>query len=165
MSWGMRSSLQSVWSDLSHLLNKQTKNICALWTHLWSGTADLTDVTVMDLGGFGRLLGSKLFTLKGGFLGECVARPRRRCSYSCHSLLLLLLLLVVAGGCWVNCCFIARVWSSWEGSMKGYLKPTHTHFIFVSHFISQVRWVGGTFSCRGSWYQNIMKQDPSSFNQ
>lgn len=86
------------------------------WTHLWAGTADLTDIAVVDLRGFGRLLGPKLLTLKGGFLGESVPRPGCcRCHSSHRLLLLLLLLLVVAGGSWVNCCLITRVRGSWKG--------------------------------------------------
>lgn len=79
-------------------------------THLWAGAADLTHVAVVDLRRFGRLLGSKLFALKRGFLGERVARPGGgRCHGGHRLLLLLLLLLVVAGGSGVNSRLVARI--------------------------------------------------------
>lgn len=85
--------------------------------HLGAGTADLTHVTVVDLRGFRRLFGSKLFTLEGGLFGESVSCPGCCCRHSCHSLfllLLLLLLLVVVRSCRVHSCFITRVRGSWK---------------------------------------------------
>lgn len=88
--------------------------MCECRTNLRAGTTDLTDVAVVDLGGFGWLFGSQLLVLEGRLLGECVSRPgRRRCHGSHRLLLLLLLLLVVAGGGRVNRRLVTRVRGTW----------------------------------------------------
>lgn len=99
--------------------------------YLWSSTADLTNITIMDLGWFGRLFWFQLFVLEW-----CLFSKGGPCPSSCGSgggscrcclFLLLLLLLIIRWCSWIDCSLIARV----RGTFKNYKRESCMYKILV----------------------------------
>lgn len=101
----------------STLLNYEKKTLRLMvntqYKYLWSSTADLTNITIVNLGWFGRLFWFQLFILEWCFFSKGGPCPGSCCCSSssccCCLLLLLLLLLVVGRRSWIYGCFITWI--------------------------------------------------------